>query len=171
MRARSATPEDTPRRLASRESDEDEENEDIDLLDALDRRRSQGQPRRETTPDGSVVRRVPLDPAYIQHAQDARKALAESFGHDASAPERLLLDMIAAELPVHSALVELEVQIAARLPHLMDNARHVRIMATALREVVVVSHAIGRRVENLLGSAVGLRAQRRLVDLHRSSGQ
>ncbi len=171
MRARSATSEDTPRRLASREPDDvDEEDETIDLAEAVRGRRSE-KPGPETSQDSSLARRFPIDPAYTQQAHASRQALTESFGQDASAPERLLIDLVAKELPVHAALVDAEVQLVARLPHLMDEARHVHVLARALREVTIVSHAVSRRIEGLLGTAVALRAQRRLVELHRSSRQ
>ena len=118
-----------------------------------------------------MARRFPIDPSHTQQAQAARKALTESFGQDASAPEILLIDLVAKELPVHAALIDAELQLVARLPHLMDQTKHVHVLAKALREVTVVSHAVSRRIEGLLGTAVGLRAQRRLVELHRSNEQ
>ena len=123
MRARPATSEDTPRRLAPRESNEDEENEGVDLLEDLGVGQSKEHPRQESKQDSSMIRRFPIDPSHTQQAQAARKALTESFGQDASAPEILLIDLVAKELPVHAALIDAELQLVARLPHLMDQPK------------------------------------------------
>ena len=52
----------------------------------------------------------------MEYAQATRRALCESFGHDASAPEKLLIDLAAKELPIHAALVDVEAQLAAGCP-------------------------------------------------------
>lgn len=115
-----------------------------------------------------ATRRLPLDPAHLAYARSARQALLEAFGPDASAPERLLLDMVATELPIHGTLVEAEAQLSARLELLLlhDDIKSVSVLAKALRNVQIVSHAVGRRVETVLGTALALRSQRRLVELH-----
>lgn len=126
-----------------------------------------GDPSALQTPT-PVARRFSLDPAHLAYARNARLALLEAFGPDASAPERLLLDMVATELPIHGTLVEAEAQLSARLEQLLlhDDIKSVSVLAKALRNVQIVSHAVGRRVETVLGTAVALRSQRRLVELH-----
>jgi len=114
-------------------------------------------------------RRLRLDPTHVAYARTARQALLESFGPDSSAPERLLLDLAAAELPIHCSLVEAEAQLAARLESMLlrDDVKSVATLARALRHVSLVTHAVSSRVQNVLATAVALKAQRRLVELHR----
>jgi len=110
-----------------------------------------------------------LNPAFVAYARSARQSLLDSFGQDVTAPERVLIDMVAAELPVHGTLVEAEAQLATRLETLLlnDDIKLVAVLARAMRQVSLVSHAVGRRVEQVLSTAVALKAQRRLTELHR----
>lgn len=124
-------------------------------------------------PRGSLAtRRFRLDPSHLAYARASRQALLESFGPDATAPERLLLDLVAQEVPIAMSLVESEMQLAARLEQMLlrDDVKSVVTLAKALRQVSTVCHAVGRRVETVLSTAVALKAQRRLVELHRRGG-
>ena len=180
-------PEDSPGEKAHAADSEDLSDEfieaalgafrhgDVEGLRALGTQRATGEPTPDPNPSKApipVPRRFPLDSAHVAYGKATRKALAESFGEDVTAPEKLLLDLVSAEVPIHCSLVEAEAQLTARLEALLlhDDIKSVATLAKALRHVSVVAHAIGRRVETVLGTAVALRAQRRLVELHRGGG-
>jgi hypothetical protein len=120
-----------------------------------------------------ATRRFSLDPRHVAYARATRLALAQSFGEDATAPEKLLLDLVSAEVPIHLSLVDAEAQLAARLEQLLlrDDIKSVATLARAMKQVSVVVHAIGRRVETVLSTAVALKAQRRLTELHRGGAE
>ena len=98
-----------------------------------------------------------------------REVAAILLGEDknTTAIERLLVDVIAQEMPLVSILEKAQLDLAKRLlPH-MDNPRATLQAAKVLREVVVTSNAITKRVEHLLGSLATLRSQRRMIEQHR----
>jgi hypothetical protein len=116
--------------------------------------------------------RFRLNEAHLDYARSSRQALAASFGENATAPEKLLLDLVAAEVPLHMALVQTEVDLAARMQALLINndIKGISVLAKALKNVSAVAGAVGRRIENTLASAVALKAQRRLLELHQGRG-
>jgi hypothetical protein len=86
---------------------------------------------------------------------------------DTAPDERVLLDLVAAELPLAFELRRLETQLAARVGLLLENPTLAVAVAKVLRDVANLSGAVARRVQGSLGVAANLRAQRRLLAVQR----
>ncbi|MGK4008414.1 hypothetical protein WMF31_37730 [Sorangium sp. So ce1036] len=82
-----------------------------------------------------------------------------------------MYELVADEVTVVSALLETQSQLAARLPFFIDDHKRMVGISKVLREVVLVTNSISKRVEGALGVATNLRAQRRFLAKHgRRSG-
>lgn len=113
---------------------------------------------------------VPLQPAFLARGQEALKEL-NAASPDAGPGERILYQLVADEVAVVSALLETQAQLAARLPFLIDDHKRMAGISKVLRDVVLVTNSISKRVEGALGVAANLRAQRRfLANRGRRSG-
>jgi hypothetical protein len=108
---------------------------------------------------------VPLHPVFIARGQEALAAL-EAASPDAGADERILHRLVADEVAVASALLEAQSQLAARLTLLIDDHKRMAGISKVLRDVVLVTNSISKRVEGALGVAANLRAQRRFLANH-----
>jgi len=106
-----------------------------------------------------------LHPAFIARRQEALAAL-EAASPEAGADERILHRLVADEVAVVSALLETQVQLAARLALVMDDHKRMVGVSKVLRDVVVATNALGKRIEGALGVAANLRAQRRFLANH-----
>lgn len=82
--------------------------------------------------------------------------------------ERLLVEVIAQEMPLVAVLEKAKADVAARLLPNIDNPKAVLHVAKVLREIVATSNAVTKRVEHLLGSLATLRSQQRLLEQHRA---
>jgi|SRR5581483_7478937 len=106
--------------------------------------------------------RLPLDPAFVARGRQVGDALKADF-HSASPAETILLDLVADEMPVMASLLAAQSELAARLELVFDKPSHLLLMTRALKGVTEVQHAISKRIENLLGAATNMRAQRGLL--------
>lgn len=109
--------------------------------------------------------RSPLAPAFLARGREALKELSAATP-DAGPDERILYQLVADEVAIAAALLDLQAQLAARLGLLLDRPREMAAISKVLREVVAVSNAITRRVEGALGVASNIRAQRRFFEKH-----
>jgi hypothetical protein len=108
---------------------------------------------------------VPLHPAFVARGQQALKEL-EAASPDAGADERILHRLVADQVAVAAALMEAQSQLAARLTLLIDDHKRMAGVSKVLRDVVMVTSSISKRVEGALGVAASLRAQRRFLANH-----
>lgn len=135
----------------------------------------------QVVPDGSVngrAERLSARSAQEKRADEPTSPADEKIrvvsillteDKNTTAIERLLVDVIAQEVPLVGALEKAKLELAARLLPNIDNPRAALKVAQVLKEVVVTSNAITKRVEHLLGSLATLRSQRRLLEQHRGS--
>lgn len=102
---------------------------------------------------------------YDKAVVECREALAASF-RSPTAAENILLDLVARELPISFSILSAQQKLAGRLAAdpILANASWVRVLAQTLRDVTAVNNSITRRIEELLGAAANLRAQRRLLE-------
>lgn len=125
-----------------------------------------------------VVKEVPNPPTAEAPERESEKSSADEktrltrllLGGDdqhATAIERLLVDVVAQEVPLVGVLEKAKLELAQRLLPNINNPKGALQVAKVLREVVVTSNAITKRVEHLLGSLATLRSQRRLLEQHR----
>lgn len=100
-------------------------------------------------------------------AHDARVAEFErelsSDANDVGRDHQLLVHLAAHEAALAERLAHVQVQLLERVNLVIDNAALVLKVAKTLREMTVVSGAVGRRVESLLSTASVIRAQRALT--------
>jgi hypothetical protein len=114
---------------------------------------------------------IPLNAAFIGRGQIALKELNDA-SPDAGPDERILHRLVADQVAVAAALTEAQAQLAARVGLLLDDPKRLAAVSRVLKDVVVVTNAIAKRVEGALGVAANLRAQRRFLAHHggRESG-
>lgn len=109
--------------------------------------------------------RVPLHPSFVSRGQEALAAL-EADSPDAGADERILHRLVADEVAIISALMEAQAQLVARLALLIDDHKRMAAISKVLRDVVLVTNSISKRVEGALGVSANLQAQRRFLASH-----
>jgi hypothetical protein len=112
-------------------------------------------------------RRFPIDAQHLEAGAEARRLLED--GDDASGGERILSDLVVRLAPTLVALMDTEAQLTARLQFFLDRPAELRMLARALKDVTSVQTAISARVENVIGTLSGLRAQRHMLALHRGT--
>jgi hypothetical protein len=113
-----------------------------------------------------AVATLRLAPVNLQRAHEVRVAFAQT-GDDCDAAERLLLELVAGESAIAMELQDVEGGLASLLRKTVINPTLTIALAKALREVVGVNNAIRRRMENSLGAAENLKAQRRFLRAQR----
>jgi hypothetical protein len=86
-----------------------------------------------------------------------------AMGPNAAPDERVLTDLVVAELPLAFELRRLELELAARIGLALDNPGLLVALARAMRELTALSGSVTRRIQGSLGVAANLRAQRRLI--------
>lgn len=111
---------------------------------------------------------VPLHPAFVARGQAALKEF-NAASPDASPEERLLYQLVADEVAIVSALLETQAQLAARLLFFIDDHNRMGGISKVLRDVVLVTNSISKRVAGALGVAADFGAQRRFLANRRSS--
>jgi hypothetical protein len=86
---------------------------------------------------------------------------------NATAEERILMDLIKDEGPVVMALQDAKLSLAIRLNQVLLDPRLARAVSGTLKEAVTISAVVTKRVQSALGALASLRAQRRFLELHR----
>jgi hypothetical protein len=100
-----------------------------------------------------------------EHSKRARAYESELLKQSpqASADEKMLLNLASNDAALCEALSEVEVQLCKRAAMLVDSAKIVCALARALHEVTLCRSAAAKRVQELLESAGVLRGQRRIA--------
>lgn len=86
---------------------------------------------------------------------------------DAPADEAVLTRLAADELPIVHELRQLESRLAIRIGAVLDDPALALAVARVMQQVTTLSGAVTQRVQNTLGAAANLRAQRRLISRSR----
>ena len=106
--------------------------------------------------------------------QNLERAEAVRRKFDAADPmevgERLLQDLVAAEVGVAFQLVDVEAGLVALLSRTIADPAMALAVARTFREAAALSSAVRRRMENCLAAAATLRAQRLLAGTRRDDG-
>lgn len=116
----------------------------------------------------SAPRTLALDAPFVERGREALRALSAAAPH-AAADEHLLHELVADEVAIFSAVTSVRMQVAARLPALVEEPRLMLLLTKSLRDLTALSNAIVRRVEGALGTCSTLRASRRLFSLEHGS--
>jgi hypothetical protein len=103
-----------------------------------------------------------LSSVNIERGCQVRKAFEES-GSDADVAERLLEELTAGEVPVAMQLQDIEGALVAMLGKAVLEPEPAMQIVKVLRETVALSGAIRTRMQNALGAAANLLAQRRFL--------
>jgi hypothetical protein len=125
---------------------------------------------RETEDDAitrsmNAISTLTLAPANLERGVRARTDF--EAGDDGEVGERLLEELVANEVPIALQLQDVEGALATLLSRSITLPEVSLQALKVLRETVHVSNAVRRRIENSLGAAANLRAQRRFLATHR----
>jgi len=113
-----------------------------------------------------VLPKLVLSPANLARGQQVRQAF-EASGTDSDVGERLLEELVAAEVPVALELQRIEGALTAFLGEAMLESEAALQVAKVLKETVGLSNAIRSRMQNALSAAANLRAHRKFLAAHR----
>lgn len=111
---------------------------------------------------------VPLHLAFVARGEAVLKEL-NAASPDAGPEERLLCQPVADEVAIVSALLATQAQLAARLSFFIADHKQMAGISKVLRDVVLVTDSISKRVLGALAVAADFRAQRRFLANRRSS--
>jgi hypothetical protein len=103
-----------------------------------------------------------LSSVNLERGRQVRRAFEES-GPDAEVAERLLEELTAGEVPVAMQLQDIEGALVAMLGRAILEPEAALQITKILRETVALSGAVRTRMQNALGAAANLRAQRRFL--------
>ena len=106
-------------------------------------------------------KKLGLGKPHLARGASARAAL-DIASPDAGAGEALLHELIGHQTSIALAVLDAQAELVARLEYFLDDPRKLLMLAKALKELTVLSNAVGRRIEGGLVAASSLRAQRRL---------
>ena len=101
---------------------------------------------------------------FVERGRQVRAALLAA-SPEAAADETLLVDLVARQVPIYSALEEAQLQLALRLTMSANAPTAALALARVMKEITHLSGAIQKRIEGSLATAAGLRAQRRFLSL------
>jgi hypothetical protein len=107
-----------------------------------------------------------LSAVNLERGQQIRKAFEDS-GSDADVAERLLEELTAGEVPIALQLQDIEASLVVMLGRAILDPEAAMHLAKLLRETMALSGAIRTRMQNALGAAANLRAQRKFLAAHR----
>lgn len=113
-----------------------------------------------------VLPKLVLSPANIARGKHVREAF-ETSSTDSDVGERLLEELVAAEVPVALELQRIEGALTAFLGEAMLESAAALQVLKVLKETVGLSGAIRTRMQNCLSAAANLRAHRRFLAQHR----
>lgn len=114
-------------------------------------------------PEPARATALSLGPQY--HAKAG--ALRDRFRHASSSEpigEQILEELVATETPIAMALQDAEAALVALLHRTVTDPQLAVAVVKLLKETVLVSNAVRRRIENSLGAVANLRAQRDFLD-------
>ena len=106
------------------------------------------------------------DKAAGQEIQRVDEALARALVEqdpEASAEEKLLHRLLAAEQPILDELNRAKLELAVTVHAALDDPNRAFRLAKVLREIVAVAAAVNKRQTNVVGALASLRAQRHLL--------
>ena len=112
-----------------------------------------------------AISTLTLAPANLERGARARTDFDASG--DGEVGERLLEELVANEVPIALQLQDVEGALATLLSRSITLPEVSLQALKVLRETVLTSNAVRRRIENSLGAAANLRAQRRFLATHR----
>jgi hypothetical protein len=127
----------------------------------LDRQR-----REKSELTAKVLPKLVLSPANLARGQQVRQAF-EASGTDSDVGERLLEELVAAEVPVALELQRIEGALTAFLGEAMLESEAALQVVKVLKETVGLSNAVRTRMSNALAAAANLRAHRNFLKEHR----
>jgi hypothetical protein len=107
-----------------------------------------------------------LSPLNLERGQQIRRAF-EQGGRDADVAERLLEELTAGEVPVALQLQDIEASLTVMLGRAILEPEAAMQIAKVLRETVALSGAVRTRMQNALGAAANLKAQRTFLAAQR----
>lgn len=110
-------------------------------------------------------RSLTIDASFVERGKEVLRELSQA-APDAAADEQVLHRLVADEFALVMAVNDVEKQLAARFPLLLDNPRLMLIVAKTMRELVALNGAMSRRIEGALATASTLRASRRMFARH-----
>ena len=132
-----------------------------------DERASSGAGTRAKEDTEAAPARLGLDPAYVDRGRAALAAL-EASAPDAGAGEKILHELVGAQVALALAIGDTQVEVVARLGHFINEPRKLLVLAQALKELTTINAVVGRRLEGALTVASTLRSQRRLWRISQS---
>ena len=109
-----------------------------------------------------AVANLTLAPVNLQRGHELRVAF-EQADEDADVGGRLLQELVAGETAIALELQDVEAGLVSLLGKAIADPALALAVTKTLREVVGVGNAIRRRMENSLGAAENLKAQRRFM--------
>jgi len=98
----------------------------------------------------------------LERGRQVGKAFEEN-GPEADVAERLLEELTAGEVPVALQLQDIEAMLVAMLGKAVLEPGPAMQIVKVLRETVALSGAVRTRMQNALGAAANLRAQRKFL--------
>jgi len=113
-----------------------------------------------------VLPKLVLSPQNLARGKQVRDAF-DASGTDSDVGERLLEELVAAEVPVALELQRIEGALTAFLGEAMLESEAALQVVKVLKETVGLSGAIRTRMQNCLSAAANLRAHRKFLAAHR----
>jgi hypothetical protein len=142
------------------------EHEEEDLSPEEDERAEGGEDGKPPAAHSAIAAiDLTLTPANLARGAEVR-AEFES-GNDGEVGERLLENLVAAEVPIAMQLQDIEAAVAGLLSRSLAHPEVALHAAKLLRESVAVSNAVRLRIERSIGTIASLRAQRRFLAVNR----
>ena len=114
-----------------------------------------------------VLPMLRLTDVNLQRGREVQEAFLEA-GPDGDEAERLLLELVAGEVPVILQLRDLEAATAALACRTMTNPELTPAVLKVARETTAWLTAVRKRAETTMGVIADLRAQRRFLAAHRT---
>lgn len=113
-----------------------------------------------------VVPTLRLAQVNLERGQEVQQAFRDT-GPDGDEAERLLLELVAGEIPVLLQLRDLEAANAALLGRTITNPELSTAVLKVARETTAWLTAVRTRTQNTMGVIADLRAQRKFLARHR----
>lgn len=135
-------------------------------LQRLMRKATAAHPTASVTP--APMQPAELEPRFAERARAVREGLRASTP-DAAADVQLLHDLVADQVGIAAALVDVQTRVAARLPLMLGDPRLARAGVGILRDLLAAHSQVARRVEAGLHAASTLQLQRRMLTNRRGA--
>ena len=114
----------------------------------------------------AAVAGMTISPANVKRAREIEREFRRE-DEESGVGERLLLELVAGESALALELQDIEGALLGLIGKAIANPNVALAVTKTLREVVLVSNAVRRRMENSLGAAENLKAQRRFLRAQR----